>query len=139
MAQTSAGQSGGGKAAAVATTGAPAAIGPYSQGIAVAGLIFCSGQIGLDPGSGALVPGGVVAEAKQVLANLDAVLRAAGASLQNVVRTTIFLADMADFAAVNEVYAAAFAEPFPARATVAAAGLPRGARVEIDAIAWRPT
>src|SRR5262249_23302680 len=101
------------------------------------GLVFCSGQIGLDPSSGALVPGGVAAEARQVLANLEAVLRAAGASLTDVVRTTIYLVDMADFGIVNEIYARASSDPFPARATVAASALPKGARVEIDAIALR--
>ena len=122
---------------AVSTDGAPAAIGPYSQAVAVPGLVFCSGQIGLDPATGTLVPGGVVAETQQVLANLAAVLRAAGSGLGDVVRTTIYLVDMADFGVVNEIYAGAFAPPFPARATVAASALPKGARVEIDAIALR--
>lgn len=119
----------------IATERAPAAIGPYSQAVRSGDLLFLSGQIGLDPASGQLVGGGVSAEAKQVLANLSAVLHAAGATMDDVVRTTIYLVDMNDFATVNEIYGAFFKEPFPARATVAAAALPCGARVEIDAIA----
>lgn len=119
----------------VSTSDAPAAIGPYSQAIVANGIVFCSGQIPLDPATGALVEGDIAAEARQSLANLFAVLRAAGSSPQQVVRTTIFLTSMSDFAAVNAVYAEAFGEARPARATVAVAGLPRGARVEIDAIA----
>lgn len=119
----------------VSTSDAPAAIGPYSQAIVANGIVFCSGQIPLDPATGALVEGDIAAEARQSLANLFAVLRAAGSSPQQVVRTTIFLTSMSDFSAVNAVYAEAFGEARPARATVAVAGLPRGARVEIDAIA----
>lgn len=121
--------------AAVSTEDAPAAIGPYSQGLRAGDLVFCSGQIGLDPATGELVPGGTREEARQALRNLEAVLRAAGASPRDVVRTTLYLVDMGDFAAVNEVYAESFAVPFPARATVGVASLPRGARVEIDAMA----
>jgi 2-iminobutanoate/2-iminopropanoate deaminase len=123
---------------------APQAIGPYSQAIVAAvdgaGLVFCSGQIALSPSTGTLVGAGdVAAEAEQVMRNLAAVLAAAGCGLEQVVRTTIFLADMGDFAAVNEVYGRHLpAGHRPARATVQVAGLPRGARVEIDAIAVRP-
>ena len=114
---------------------APKAIGPYSQAVRAGDLLFASGQIGLDPATGELVPGGVEAEARRVLDNLAAVLEAGGASLGQVVRTTIFLTDLADFAVVNRVYGERFdAEP-PARATVQVAALPRGACVEIDCIA----
>lgn len=123
--------------AAVATPEAPAAIGPYSQAVQSGGLVFCSGQIGLDPASGQLVGGGTVAEAERVLQNLAAVLAAAGLGFEHVVRTTVYLVDLADFAAVNDVYARFVRAPFPARATVGVAALPRGARVEIDAIAQR--
>ena len=120
---------------AIATDTAPQAIGPYSQAVRAGEWLFLSGQIGLDPRSGALVSGGVVAEAQRVLENLQAVLAAAGTSLDAVVRTTIYLVDLADFARVNEVYARFFGAPFPARATVGVAALPRGAHIEIDAIA----
>lgn len=120
---------------AIATKAAPQAIGPYSQAVRAGQWLFCSGQIGLDPASGELVPGGVVAESHQVLENLRGVLTAAGGSLDSIVRTTVYLVDLADFGRVNEVYARAFRAPFPARATVGVAALPRGARVEIDAIA----
>jgi reactive intermediate/imine deaminase len=120
----------------VSTPEAPAAIGPYSQAMIHGGLVYCSGQIALDPASGSLVGGeDVAAQAQQVLANLDAVLRAAGSRRENVLRTTVFLRDMADFAAVNAVYAEFFGDTRPARATVAVAGLPRDVRVEIDCIA----
>ncbi|MSP15960.1 MAG: RidA family protein [Myxococcales bacterium] len=120
----------------IATDAAPRAIGPYSQAVVAGGLLFCSGQIALDPVSGELVGAGDVrAEAERVMANLEAVLAAAGSSFARVVRTTIYLTDMADFAAVNEVYGRRFVVEPPARATVAVAGLPRGARVEIDAVA----
>jgi 2-iminobutanoate/2-iminopropanoate deaminase len=122
---------------AVATAGAPAAIGPYSQAIAAGDLVFCSGQIGLDPASGTLVPGGVAAETERVLESLEAVLGAAGCGLADVVRTTVYLVDLADFPVVNELYAKAFPAPHPSRSTVGVAALPRGARVEIDAIARR--
>ncbi len=114
---------------------APKAIGPYSQAVRSGNLVFCSGQIGLHPATGEMVTGGVVAETQRILGNLHAVLAAAGATLDDVVRTTIYLTDLADFAAVNEVYGIFFAAPFPARATVGVAALPRGAKVEIDAIA----
>jgi 2-iminobutanoate/2-iminopropanoate deaminase len=114
---------------------APAPIGPYSQGVD-AGTVYCSGQIGLDPATGNLVDG-VVAQTSRALANLEGVLSAAGLSLRNVVKTTVFLADMAEFAQMNEEYAKHFSPPYPARSTVQAAALPRGARVEIDAIAVR--
>jgi 2-iminobutanoate/2-iminopropanoate deaminase len=120
---------------AITTTDAPQAIGPYSQAVRVGQWLFCSGQIGLDPAAGELVPGGVVAEAGRVLENLRAVLTAAGGSLDDLVRTTIYLVDLADFSRVNEVYARFFQSPYPARATVGVAALPRGARIEIDAIA----
>lgn len=120
---------------AITTTDAPQAIGPYSQAVRVGQWLFCSGQIGLDPATGELVPGGVVAEAGRVLENLRAVLTAAGGSLDDVVRTTIYLVDLADFGRVNEVYARVFQSPYPARATVGVSALPRGARVEIDAVA----
>jgi 2-iminobutanoate/2-iminopropanoate deaminase len=120
---------------AVATDKAPKAIGPYSQAVRAGRWLHCSGQIGLDPASGELVGGGATAEAARVLENLSAVLQEAGASLADVVRTTIYLTDLGDFAPVNEVYARYFSAPFPARATVGVAALPRGARVEIDAIA----
>ncbi|HEX7086442.1 MAG TPA: RidA family protein [Vicinamibacterales bacterium] len=123
---------------AIATANAPAAIGPYSQAIRAGGLLFCSGQIPLDPATGRLVEGDVAAQTRQVLANLEAVLAAAGASLADVVRTTVYLADLADFTAMNEVYASRFASPAPARSTIQAARLPRDARVEIDAIAVLP-
>ena len=121
----------------ITTPAAPQAIGPYSQAIKWGDLVFCSGQIGLDPATGQLVPGGTEAEAEQVLRNLGAVLEAAGLSLGAVVRTTIYLVDLADFAKVNEIYGRHLQAPYPARATVGVASLPRGARVEIDAIAVR--
>ncbi|MFQ5665663.1 MAG: RidA family protein [Candidatus Binatia bacterium] len=120
---------------AVVTTAAPRAIGPYSQAVRAGRWLFCSGQIGLDAATGTLVPHGLVAEAHQALENLRAVLAAGGSSLDQVVRTTIYLVDLADFAHVNEVYARFFATPFPARVTVGVARLPCDARVEIDAIA----
>jgi reactive intermediate/imine deaminase len=119
----------------IATDAAPRAIGPYSQAASAGPWIFLSGQIGLDPASGELVAGGVVAEAERVLQNLQAVLAAAGGALDDVLRTTIYLVDLGDFGQVNDVYARFFAAPFPARATVGVAALPRGARIEIDAIA----
>ena len=122
----------------IATDKAPKAIGPYAQGVvAPAGrLVFCSGQIALDPRSGEMVGAGDVrAQTERVLANLEAVLAAAGASLVSVVKTTIFLADLQDFGAVNEVYGRYFPTNPPARATVQAAGLPKGALIEIEAIA----
>ena len=123
---------------AISSPHAPKAIGPYSQAIRAGQLLFLSGQIALDPTSGQLVEGDVTAQTRRVMDNLAAVLKAAGLPLAAVVRTTIFLADMSDFAKVNEVYATYFpaaAGPAPARATVQVAQLPRGARVEIDAVA----
>jgi 2-iminobutanoate/2-iminopropanoate deaminase len=121
----------------VSTDRAPAAIGPYSQGITTDGLVFTAGQVALDPRTGELVGQTVAEQTEQVLRNLAAVLAAAGTSLALVVKTTVYLADMADFAAMNDVYARHFGSHKPARATVQAAGLPKGARVEIDAIALR--
>jgi 2-iminobutanoate/2-iminopropanoate deaminase len=120
---------------AVSTESAPAAIGPYSQGMRVGDLLFCSGQIPLDPASGELVKEDIEGQARRCLENLQAVCEAAGASLSNAVRCTVYLGDMGDFARVNEVYAQFFdsADP-PARVAIAAAGLPKGADVEIDAI-----
>ncbi len=123
---------------AVSTAGAPSAIGPYSQGIGVGELVFCAGQIGLDPTTGNLVDGGVEAQAERALRNLSAVLDAAGCSFADVVKTTVFLADIADFPAVNAVYERFVADPPPARSMVAVAALPRGARVEVEAIAAKP-
>ena len=119
----------------VQTDRAPHAIGPYSQAVRAGNLIFASGQIPTDPATGEFVAGGISEQTEQVLRNLSAVLEAAGAGLNQVVKTTVFLADMSDFAAMNEVYARFFSKEPPARATVAAAGLPRNARVEIDAVA----
>jgi len=119
----------------IQTDSAPAAIGPYSQAIKTNGLIFASGQIPIDPQSGQFVEGGIREQTKQVLKNLTAVLEAAGSSLSRVVKTTVFLADMQEFGAMNEVYGEFFKEEPPARATVEAARLPRDARVEIEAIA----
>lgn len=119
----------------ISTDKAPGAIGPYSQAIRVGNMLFCSGQIPIDPSTGEFVQGGVVDQADQVLKNLTAVLEAAGSNLRQVVKTTVFLADMDDFTAMNEVYSRYFGESKPARATVQAARLPRDARVEIDCIA----
>ena len=119
----------------VKTEGAPAAIGPYSQAVRAGGFIFASGQIPLDPKTGEFVAGGVAEQTEQVMRNLTAVLEAAGSGLNRIVKTTVFLADMNDFAAMNEVYGRYFTENPPARATVEAARLPRDARVEIEAIA----
>jgi 2-iminobutanoate/2-iminopropanoate deaminase len=120
----------------VKTERAPAAIGPYSQAVRASGLVFCSGQIPIDPATGEFVPGGIREQTEQVLRNLSAVLEAAGTGLESVVKTTVFLADMNDFAAMNEVYGRYFAgDGPPARSTVEAARLPRDARVEIEAIA----
>ena len=117
------------------TTGAPTAIGPYSQAIENNRMVFCSGQIGLDPNTGALVAGGIEAETRRVLENLRAVLAEAHFDFRDIVKTTIFLADLADFDLVNRIYGEHFEEPYPARSTVQAAALPRKARVEIEAIA----
>jgi len=119
----------------ISTDKAPGAIGPYSQAIKTGGMVFCSGQIPIDPATGEFVSNDVVEQTEQVLKNLSAVLDAAGTNLGNVVKTTVFLADMGDFAAMNEVYGRYFGENKPARATVQAARLPKDARVEIDCIA----
>jgi 2-iminobutanoate/2-iminopropanoate deaminase len=120
---------------AVSSPDAPKAIGPYSAALRVGSLLFVSGQVPIDPHSGLMVEGDVAAQTQQVLRNISALLNAAGLSPAHVVRTTVFLADMNDFAAMNEVYRTFFAEPFPARSTVQAARLPRDARIEIDVIA----
>jgi 2-iminobutanoate/2-iminopropanoate deaminase len=119
----------------VTTDAAPAAIGPYSQAIVHGGLVFTAGQIGLDPESGALVEGGVAAQTERVLLNLRAVLEAAGSSLDRVIKTTVFLQDMNDFAAMNEIYGRHFGTHHPARSTVQAARLPRDSAVEIECVA----
>ncbi len=119
----------------ITTERAPQAIGPYSQAVRAGKLVFTSGQISLDPATGEFIAGGVREQTEQVLKNLSAVLKAAGAELDQVVKTTVFLADMNDFAAMNEVYGRFFTSKPPARATVQAARLPRDARVEIEAIA----
>ncbi len=123
---------------AIQTPAAPAAIGPYSQAIAAAGFLFSAGQIGLAPETGEMVGPDVESQARQVFANLEAVLTEAGLSFRDVVKTTVYLADMAEFGAVNAIYGEHFAEPYPARSTVAAVGLPKGARVEVDVIARIP-
>jgi 2-iminobutanoate/2-iminopropanoate deaminase len=123
--------------ATVHTDKAPKAIGPYSQAATHGDLIFTAGQIALDPATMELVPGGVAEQTERVLANIKAVLEAAGSSLGQVVKTTVFLVDMADFAAMNEVYARAFGDHRPARSTVAVVGLPRSVRVEIEVVAVR--
>jgi 2-iminobutanoate/2-iminopropanoate deaminase len=122
---------------AVSTSAAPGAVGPYSQAIATDDLVFCSGQVGLDPATGELVAGGVEAEAERVIRNLEAVLDAAGCTLADVVKTTCFLADINDFAKFNTVYARFWPDTPPARSTFGVAALPRGAHVEIEAIAVR--
>jgi 2-iminobutanoate/2-iminopropanoate deaminase len=124
--------------AAIRTDQAPGAIGPYSQAIRYGQLIYTAGQVGANPRSGELVAGGVAEQADQALRNLSAVLAAAGSGLDLLLKTTIFLADMGDFAAVNEVYARHLREPFPARSTVAVRELPKGALVEIEAVAAAP-
>ena len=120
---------------AIATANAPAALGPYSQAIRTESLVFCSGQVGIDPSTGDLVEGGVEAQADRALINLTAVLDAAGVGWSAVLKTTIFLADVADFAAVNAIYARFVPDPPPARSTVGVGGLPTGALVEVEAIA----
>lgn len=122
---------------AIHTPAAPQPIGPYAQGVMVGDTLWAAGQLGLDPESRALVPGGIAAETAQALANLGAVLQAAGLGFGDVVQVQVFLADLGDFPAMNEVYARCFTAPFPARTTVAA-NLPRGARVEIALVAVRP-
>jgi 2-iminobutanoate/2-iminopropanoate deaminase len=119
----------------IATTDAPKAVGPYSQAVEAGSLLFCSGQIPLKPGTGELIEGDVTAQATQVLENLGAVLRANRMSFASVVKTTVFLTDLGDFAAMNDVYAIYFPNNQPARSTIQVAALPKGARVEIEAIA----
>jgi 2-iminobutanoate/2-iminopropanoate deaminase len=119
----------------VSTPGAPKAIGPYSQAIVSQGFLFTAGQVALDPSTGQLVPGGIAEQTSRALENLRAVLRAAGSDVSQVVKTTVFLVDMADFTAMNEVYGRVFGDHRPARSTVAVAALPRGALVEIEVIA----
>jgi 2-iminobutanoate/2-iminopropanoate deaminase len=119
----------------IQTGTAPAAIGPYSQAVIAGGFVFVSGQIPIDPTTGEFVPGGVAEQTEQVLRNLASILSAAGSTIMDVVKTTVFLADMGDFAAMNEVYGRYFPEDPPARATVQAARLPRDARVEIEVVA----
>jgi 2-iminobutanoate/2-iminopropanoate deaminase len=121
---------------AVSTPNAPGAIGPYSQGLRAGDYLYLSGQIPIDPATGQVVAGGVVEQTHQVLKNLGAVLAAGGASYQQVVKTTVYLIDMAEFSAMNEVYGTYFSAPAPARATIQAAGLPRNVRVEIDIVAY---
>ena len=119
----------------IETAGAPKAVGPYSQAVRAGGLVWASGQIPLDPGTGTLVAGGIEEQTRRVLDNLAAVLAAAGTGLDRVVRTTVYLADLGDFEVMNRVYAGYFGDPPPARATVQVGRLPRDARVEIDAVA----
>ena len=120
---------------AITTTEAPAAVGPYSQAIAVGNLLFCAGQIPLDPATNEIVGTDVTAQAERVCQNIAGVLKANGMTFANVVKTTVFLTDLAQFAATNAVYAKYFTEPFPARSTIQVAGLPRGAMVEIEVTA----
>jgi 2-iminobutanoate/2-iminopropanoate deaminase len=119
----------------VATSNAPKAIGPYSQATIHGGLVFTAGQIAFDPATMEIVPGGIREQTARVMANLSAVLEGAGSSLQKVLKTTVFLVDMQDFTAMNEVYSHAFGDHRPARSTVAVASLPRGVRVEVDVVA----
>jgi 2-iminobutanoate/2-iminopropanoate deaminase len=120
---------------AVSTPDAPAAIGPYSQAVRAGSLLFVSGQIPLDPSTGTMVEGDIAAQTHRVFQNLSAILEAAGSSLDRVVKVGVFLADMSEFAAMNEVYATYFSAPAPARATIQASALPKNARVEIDVVA----
>ncbi|MGE0631809.1 MAG: RidA family protein [Pseudobdellovibrionaceae bacterium] len=121
----------------IQTESAPKAIGPYSQAIEMGSFVFCSGQIALDPVKGEVVPGGVKEQTEQVMKNIEGVLKAANCQFQNVIKTTIFLTDMNDFATVNEIYGRFFKENPPARSTVAVAGLPRGVKVEIECLAHK--
>ena len=120
---------------AIHTLKAPAAIGPYSQAIEVNGFVFASGQIPIDPATGSFVEGGVKEQTRQALTNAGQILQEAGTDLSHVVKTTVYLADMADFAAMNEVYAQFFSEPYPARSAVAVEDLPKGALVEVEVLA----
>ena len=117
------------------TQAAPAAIGPYSQAIEVGNFVYASGQLPVDPATGTFPEGGIKAQTRQSLTNVQAVLRAAGLDMSNVVKTTVFMADMADFADMNSVYAEFFTEPYPARSAVAVKALPKGAQVEIEVVA----
>lgn len=123
----------------VSTPDAPRAIGPYSQATSANGLLFTAGQVGFDPATGELVDGGIAEQTERVLLNIGAILAAAGLDFSSVAKTTVYLVDMADFAAMNTVYGRAFGDHRPARSTVAVAALPRGARVEIDAVAVLPS
>lgn len=125
--------------AVVSSGEAPAAIGPYSQAIRAGGFLYLSGQVALDPRSGGLVPGGVGEQTRRVLDNIAAVLKAAGLTTADVVKTTVFMTDLGSFAEMNQVYAQVFAAPAPARATVQVSALPKGALVEIEAVAWGGT
>ncbi|MDD6803788.1 MAG: RidA family protein [Prevotellaceae bacterium] len=120
---------------AISTKNAPAAIGPYSQAIETGGMIFASGQLPIDPNTGAFPEGGIKEQTRQSILNAKAILEEAGCSLSNVVKTTVLLSDIADFAAMNEVYASFFSEPFPARSAFAVRDLPKGALIEIEMIA----
>ena len=122
---------------AISTTKAPAAIGPYSQAIQVGNLVYTSGQIPIDPVTGVFVEGGIKEQTRQALTNVQAILEEAGLTMKNVVKTTVFMADMNDFADMNAVYAEFFAEPYPARSAVAVKSLPKGALVEIEVVASR--
>lgn len=119
----------------IASADAPKAIGPYSQAVSASGMLYTAGQIALDPATMEIVPGGIIEQSERVLRNLEAVLREAGLGFDNVVKTTVFLVDMGEFAAMNEVYARFFGDHRPARSTVAVAALPRNVRVEIDLVA----
>ena len=121
----------------IKTEMAPAAIGPYSQAIQVGNLVYTSGQIPIDPATGAFVEGGIKEQTRQSLLNVRAVLQEAGLSMDNVIKTTVFMADMADFSDMNAVYAEFFSEPYPARSAVAVKTLPKGALVEIEVVAWK--
>ena len=121
----------------ISTTNAPSAIGPYSQAIQVGNLVYTSGQIPINPATGAFPDGGIQAQARQSLNNVRAILEEAGLSMNNVVKTTVFLADMNDFAEVNSIYAEFFSEPYPARSAVAVKTLPKGALIEIEVVAYK--
>lgn len=121
----------------ISTLNAPAAIGPYSQAIEVNGFVYASGQLPIDPATGAFPEGGVKEQTRQSILNVKAILEEAGLALSNVVKTTVYLADMGDFAAMNEVYSQFFAQPFPARSAIAVKALPKGALVEVEGVAAR--
>lgn len=121
----------------ISTQNAPAAIGPYSQAIEVNGFVYASGQLPIDPATGAFPEGGVKEQTRQSILNVKAILEEAGLALSNVVKTTVYLADMGDFAAMNEVYSQFFAQPFPARSAIAVKALPKGAHVEVEVVAAR--